>query len=78
MDSETLAETFGQTQSITLNSKNMALVNTLEKIEKHLNRINDCESLGMWNFSAYFLGESSAEAESAAYMYQSVGLGDNS
>lgn len=78
MNSDTLAETFGQTQGITLNSKNMALNNTLQKIEKHLKRIDDCESVGMWNFSAFFLGESSAEAESAAYMYQSVVMGDNS
>ena len=78
MNSETLSKSFGRTQGVNLNSQNMALVSTLEKIEKQLKRIDDCESVGMWNFSAYFLGESSAEAESAAFMYQSVVMGAES
>lgn len=78
VDSDTLSETFGNTQGITLNAQNMALSNTLKKVEKQLERLDECESIGMWNFSAYFLGESSVEAESAAYMYQSVVMGNDS
>lgn len=78
VDSDTLSETFGNTQGVTLNAQNMALSNTLKKVEKQLERLDECESIGMWNFSAYFLGESSVEAESAAYMYQSVVMGNDS
>lgn len=78
VDSDTLSETFGNTQGVTLNAQNMALSNTLKKVEKQLERLDECESIGMWDFSAYFLGESSVEAESAAYMYQSVVMGNDS
>lgn len=78
MDSDTLSETFGETQGITLNATNMALQDTLKRISLQLERLDKCESIGMWNFSAYFLGESADEAETAAYMYQSVIMGNNS
>lgn len=72
VNSKTLTDTFGSSQGITLNAQNMTLYSTLKKIEKHLNRIDECESLGMWNFAAYFLGEGAAETETAANTYQSV------
>ena len=56
----------------------MTLKNVLQQLEKQLKRIEDCESFGMWNFAAYFVGESAAEAESAANVYQSVVSGNKS
>ena len=70
--SRTLTDTFGSSQGMTLNTKNMTLQATMDRLEQHLKRINECESLGMWNFAAYFLGESAAETETAANTYQSV------
>lgn len=78
VDSETLTDTFGTSQGITLNSENMTLALTLQKIQKHLNRIEECESFGMWDFAAYFLGESAAETETAANIYKSVIAGQES
>ena len=73
-----LSETFGNSQAITLNVQNKELMNTLQRLEKHLERLDECESIGMWDFAAYFLGESAAEAETAASMYRSLVSGTQS
>ncbi|MCI9032547.1 MAG: DUF87 domain-containing protein [Lachnospiraceae bacterium] len=72
VNSKTLTETFGSSQGITLNAKNMTLMSITQRLEKHLKRIEECESIGMWDFAAYFIGESAAETETAANTYQSV------
>lgn len=71
-----LAETFGNSQAVTLNVQNKSLLNTLQRLEKQLERLDECESIGMWDFAAYFLGESAAEAETAASMYRSLVSGN--
>ncbi len=73
-----LAETFGNSQAVTLNVQNKSLINMLQRLEKQLERLDECESVGMWDFAAYFLGESAAEAETAASMYRSLVSGNQS
>lgn len=73
-----LTDTFGSSQAVTLNVENKALTNTLKRLELQLNRLDECESIGMWDFAAYFLGESAAEAETAASMYRSLVSGNQS
>lgn len=73
-----LTDTFGNSQAVTLNVQNKSLINTLERLEKQLKRLDECESIGMWDFAAYFLGESAAEAETAASMYRSLISGNQS
>lgn len=73
-----LAETFGNSQAVTLNVQNKSLINMLKRLEKQLERLDECESVGMWDFAAYFLGESAAEAETAASMYRSLVSGNQS
>lgn len=73
-----LTDTFGSSQAVTLNVQNKSLTNTLERLEKQLKRLDECESIGMWDFAAYFLGESAAEAETAASMYRSLVSGNQS
>lgn len=72
VDSQTLTDTFGTTQGITLNAKNMALMSVIQRLEQHLKRVEECEGIGMWNFAAYFIAESASETETAAGMYQSI------
>jgi len=72
VNSKTMTETFGSSQGITLNAKNMTLALITQRLEDHLKRIEECESVGMWDFAAYFVGESAAETETAANTYQSV------
>ncbi|WP_294160550.1 ATP-binding protein [uncultured Selenomonas sp.] len=76
--SRTLSQTFGTSQGTMLNVKNMPLAAMLARLEKQLKRMEACESLGMWNFAAYFVGESAAETESAANIYQSITAGNQS
>lgn len=73
-----LTDTFGKSQAVTLNVQNKSLINTLDRLEKQLERLDECESIGMWDFAAYFLGESAAEAETAASMYRSLVSGNQS
>ena len=75
---QALTDTFGSSQAVTLNVQNKSLLNTLQRLEKQMERLDECESIGMWDFAAYFLGESAAEAETAASMYYSLISGDQS
>ncbi len=72
VDTDTLGETIGTSKGITLTSKNRALQSIIDRLEKQLERIDACESLGMWNFAAYFTGEGAADTELAANIYRSV------
>lgn len=76
--SKALTDTFGSSQAVTLNIQNKSLINTLDRLEKQLKRLDECESVGMWDFAAYFLGESAAEVETAASMYRSLVSGNQS
>lgn len=78
VNTTTMTETFGTSKAVTLNARNMTLELTLQRIAKHLERIEECESFGMWNFASYFLGETAAEAETAANTYKSVIAGTDS
>lgn len=78
VNTKTLTDTFGTSKGVTLNAKNMTLNLVMERLQKHLARIEECESFGMWNFAAYFVGESIAETETAANTYKSVISGTDS
>ena len=78
VNSQTLTDTFGNSKGITLNAENMTLNLVMQRLKKHLERIEECESFGMWNFAAYFLGETAAETETAANTYKSVVAGTDS
>ena len=78
INTKTLTDSFGRSKGITLNAQNMTLSLAMQRIKKHLDRIEECESVGMWNFAAYFLGETAAETETAANTYKSVIAGTDS
>lgn len=77
-DTVSLAQNLGTSQGVTLNQQNMSLSNTMEKLKKQLKRIDECESLGMWNFAAYFAADTVFEAETAANIYKSMVAGAES
>lgn len=78
VNTKTITESFGTSKGVTLNAQNMTLNLALQRIEKHLERIEECESFGMWNFAAYFMGETASETETAANTYRSVIAGNDS
>lgn len=78
VNTKTMTDTFGTSKGVTLNAKNMTLNLAMQRLQTHLERIEECESFGMWNFAAYFMGETAAETETAASTYKSVIAGTNS
>jgi DNA helicase HerA-like ATPase len=78
VNTQSMTDTFGSSKAVTLNAKNMTLNLAMERLQKHLARIDECESFGMWNFAGYFLGETKAETETAANTYKAVIAGTNS
>lgn len=78
VNTKTMTDTFGTSKGITLNAQNMTLTLAMQRLQTHLKRIEECESFGMWNFAAYFIGETAAETETAANTYKSVIAGTDS
>lgn len=75
---QTNAITAGTTDNMQLTMQNKTLINTLERIDLQLKRIEECESLGMWECAAYFLSDSQETAEMAAGTYRALMKGDKS
>lgn len=62
--------------SLTLHDK--SIENTLERINRQLKRIDEFESLGMYECAAYFLSDNQYAAEVAASTYKALMRGENS
>lgn len=75
-DTEGTTESTGRTLTLTVENKTISDI--VQKLEKQLKRIEDCESLGMWECSAYFMSEDNDVAEIAALTYKSLMRGENS
>ena len=70
--------TSGKTENMQLTMQNKTLLNTLDKIDLQLKRLDECESLGMWECAAYFLSDSQETAEMAAGTYKALMKGSKS
>ena len=68
----------GTSDNMQLTTQNKTLINTLERIDLQLKRIDECESLGMWECAAYFLSDSQETAEMAAGTYRALMKGEKS
>ncbi|MBQ1659616.1 MAG: ATP-binding protein [Clostridia bacterium] len=81
-ESSTTTQTKGTTNTVSDNTqltmKNKTLINTLEKIDLQLKRIDECENVGMWECAAYFLSDTQETAEMAAGTYKALMKGENS
>ena len=79
-DGETHTEgsTSGSSKNMMLTMQNKTLQNTLKRIDAQLQRIEDCESVGMWECAAYFLSDNQETAEMAAGTYKALMKGQNS
>lgn len=78
MNSIALSESFGDSRGITFNSKNKTLSGLLDRLDKQIQRIDECESIGMWECAAYFLGDGRSITENAANTYLSLMAGNQS
>lgn len=77
-ETETRGATRGTGQNMTLNMENKTISNMLERIDLQLKRLQEFESLGMWECSAYFMSERPHTAEIAASTYKALMRGENS
>lgn len=68
----------GTSNNMQLTMQNKNLLNTMEKIELQLKRIDECESVGMWECAAYILSDTQETAEMAAGTYKALMKGENS
>lgn len=68
----------GSSNSMQLTMQNKTIIDILEKIDLQLKRINECESVGMWECAAYFLSDTRKTAEMAAGTYKALMKGDKS
>ena len=75
---ETKGLTKGASQNMQLTMQNKSIINTLERIDLQLKRLQDCESIGMWEVAAYFLSDNQEAAEMAASTYKALMKGENS
>jgi len=62
----------GDTDTLNLTIQNKSIINTLERIDVQLKRINECESFGVWDCATYFLSDSMETTEMAAGAYKAL------
>lgn len=68
----------GMTEGMTLTLHDKAVESMLQRIDKQLKRIDEFESLGMYECAAYFLSDDQYAAEVAASTYKALMRGENS
>ena len=76
--SKTEGYTKGISEGMTLTLHDKSIEDTLERINKQLKRIDEFESLGMYECAAYFLSDDQYSAEVAASTYKALMRGENS
>lgn len=68
----------GKTEGISQTYINYTIKHTLEVLEEQMKRLEQSTALGMWDFAAYFLSESSTIANNVAHSYLSLTQGEKS
>ena len=77
-NTRTAGQTAGSSNNMQLTMQNKNLIDTMQKIELQLKRIDECESVGMWECAAYILSDTQETAEMAAGTYKALMKGENS
>lgn len=67
----------GNTETIQLTQHNKTIQSYLSKIDQQLERLQEFESLGMWECAAYFMSDTPYAADIAAATYKSLMQGEN-
>lgn len=76
--SKTEGNTKGMSEGMTLTLHDKSVEDALERINKQLKRMDEFESLGMYECAAYFLADNQYAAEVAASTYKALMRGENS
>lgn len=73
---EGLSKTAGK--SLQLNYENKMVISLLDKIDQHLERLDECESFGAFDCAAYIIADERETALSVAANYNAIMRGNNS
>lgn len=76
--SDSVGMQLGNTDGVMFNVQNKFVIDMLERIDVQLKRIQQFESLGMWECAAYFMSDNPYSAEIAASTYKALMHGENS
>lgn len=71
-------QTHGSTQQISFETADKGILNMLEKVDHHLNRINEAKSHGGWLSTAYFVCDSAASSEALSSIFLGLTRGTQS
>lgn len=77
-DSHSLNKTQGSSQQISLEVSDKTIEKMLEKVDHHLERVNEARTYGGWQTAAYFIGDSAASSESLASIFLGLMRGSRS
>ena len=72
-----LGLTTGESQNMQLTIQNKPLIDMLARIDKQIERLDEFESVGMWECAAYFMSADSSVSEVAAATYKALMSGEN-
>ena len=70
------SRTSGTTDNLTIEFRDKSIENLLEKIDKHIKRLKQGCSYGVWEVASYFLAKEKKTAAIAASTYRSLLLGE--
>ncbi|MBQ9082754.1 MAG: ATP-binding protein [Clostridia bacterium] len=71
------SNTKGTNRSITMNRSNKSVMNLLEKLAAHIERINASQTFGMWNSACYLIADDAATATMGTSTLASLFSGDS-
>ncbi|WP_252180144.1 ATP-binding protein [Endozoicomonas sp. 4G] len=77
-DSHSIGQTVGSTQQLSYEVTDKTVQGMLDKIDHHLNRINEAKSYGGWHTAAYFISDNAAASESLASLFLGLTRGSHS
>lgn len=77
-EAEAKGKQIGSSQTVQITSENKTITNILKEIDKQLERINECEDVGVWRSSAYFISKNPHTNRVVSSIYQSLIRGEGS
>ncbi|MCI6639057.1 MAG: DUF87 domain-containing protein [Lachnospiraceae bacterium] len=70
--------TEGNSKTVQLSKQNKTIQDMMKRIDNQLKRLDECESLGMWECAAYALADTQETAEMVAGTYKALMNGEQS
>lgn len=77
-DTQSINRTAGSSRQISIETTNKSVEQLLDKIDHHLQRVDEAKTYGGWSSAAYFIGEGRASSESLASIFLGLIRGSKS